>query len=40
MVFTDSRRFTISHTDLADVSVTVYDLAAPKLAIADLNAEP
>lgn len=38
MVFTDSRRFSISHMDSTDVSVTVYDLAAPKLAVADLNA--
>ena len=37
-VFTDSRRFSIRHTDSSDVSVTVYDLAAPKRAIADLNA--
>ncbi len=38
LVFTDSRRFSISHTESPDASVTVYDLAAPKLAVADLNA--
>ena len=39
LVFTDSRHFPLSHTDLPDVKVTVYDLAAPKLAMAKVNAE-
>jgi integrating conjugative element protein (TIGR03757 family) len=37
--FTDSRHFPLSHTDLPEVEVTVYDLAAPKLAMAKVNAE-
>lgn len=38
MVFTDSRRFSISHMESTDANITIYDLAAPKLAVADLNA--
>jgi len=38
LAFTDSRHFPLSHTDLPDVNVTVYDLAAPKLAMAKVNA--
>jgi len=36
--FTDSRHYPLSHTDLPDVKVTVYDLATPKLAMAKVNA--
>ncbi len=39
LAFTDSRHFPLIHTDLPDVKVTVYDLAAPKLAMAKVNAE-
>lgn len=39
LAFTDSRQYALSHTDLPDVKVTVYDLAAPKLAMAKVNAE-
>jgi integrating conjugative element protein (TIGR03757 family) len=39
LAFTDSRHYPLSHTDLPDVKVTVYDLAAPKLAMAKVNAE-
>lgn len=39
LAFTDSRRFPIGHLDNPEVSVTIYDLAAPKLAMAQLNAE-
>lgn len=38
LAFTDSRHFPLSHTDLPEVKVTVYDLAAPKLAMAKVNA--
>ena len=36
--FTDSRHYPLSHTDLPNVNITVYDLAAPKLAMAKVNA--
>jgi integrating conjugative element protein (TIGR03757 family) len=39
LAFTDSRHYPLSHTDLPDVKVTAYDLAAPKLAMARVNAE-
>jgi len=39
LAFTDSRRFPISPTDSPEVKVTVYDLAAPKRAMAQLNAQ-
>ncbi len=39
LAFTDSRQYPLSHTDLPEVKVTVYDLAAPKLAMAKVNAE-
>jgi integrating conjugative element protein (TIGR03757 family) len=39
LAFTDSRHYPLSHTDLPEVKVTVYDLAAPKLAMAKVNAE-
>jgi integrating conjugative element protein (TIGR03757 family) len=39
LAFTDSRRFPISQADNPEVKVTVYDLAAPKLAMANLNAQ-
>lgn len=38
LAFTDSRRFPIIPTDSHEVNVTVYDLAAPKRAMARLNA--
>lgn len=38
LAFTDSRRFPMGQADSPGASVTVYDLAAPKLAMADLNA--
>jgi integrating conjugative element protein (TIGR03757 family) len=38
LAFTDSRRFPMSQADSPGASVTVYDLAAPKLAMAQLNA--
>jgi integrating conjugative element protein (TIGR03757 family) len=38
LAFTDSRHYPLNHTDLPDVKVTVYDLAAPKLAMAKVNA--
>jgi integrating conjugative element protein (TIGR03757 family) len=39
LAFTDSRHFPLIHNDLPDVKVTVYDLAAPKLAMAKVNTE-
>jgi integrating conjugative element protein (TIGR03757 family) len=39
LAFTDSRRFPIRQADSPEVNVTVYDLATPKLAMANLNAE-
>jgi integrating conjugative element protein (TIGR03757 family) len=39
LAFTDNRRFPISQADNPEVKVTVYDLAAPKLAMANLNAQ-
>jgi len=39
LAFTDSRRFPVSDADSPEVKVTVYDLAAPKLAMAQLNAQ-
>lgn len=39
LAFTDSRRFPISQADSPEVKLTVYDLAAPKLAVANLNAQ-
>jgi integrating conjugative element protein (TIGR03757 family) len=39
LAFTDSRHYALSHTDLPDVTVTVFNLAAPKLAMAKVNAE-
>lgn len=38
LAFTDSRRYPISHYDSPEVELTIYDLAAPKLAMAELNA--
>jgi integrating conjugative element protein (TIGR03757 family) len=39
LAFTDSRWFPISQANSPEVKLTVYDLAAPKLAMANLNAQ-
>jgi integrating conjugative element protein (TIGR03757 family) len=39
LAFTDNRRFPICHADSSEVKVTVYDLAAPQRAMAQLNAQ-